>query len=489
MAMQFINNQWQTGQGPIWTTRNPATGLVNWQENTTSLAEVDIAIKAARAAFTSWSQTTIEARSQILQTYATLLQDEQTKLAETIAEETGKPFWESKTEVTAMINKIAISIEAYHQRTGQVEKPLAGGMSVTKHKALGVMAVLGPYNFPGHLPNGHLVPALLAGNTIVFKPSEYTPKTAILIVGLLQAAGIPAGALNMVLGGADVGQALTSHDDVNGILFTGSYPTGKKLHQQCAGQTEKLLALEMGGNNPLIAWQVTDYDAAAYMIVQSAFISAGQRCTCARRLIIGNNAEEENILSALKNWIQRIKVDEWTAQPEPFMGPVITETAAKRILDKQQELIAQGGQALVTMQHLKPETGLLSPGLIDVTAVASLEDAEIFGPLLQVIRVNDFEAAIKAANNTRYGLVAGLLSDSADLYQAFYNKIYAGVLSWNRPTTGASSAAPFGGIGWSGNHRPGAYYTADYCVYPVASSQTTQLAMPQTISPGLSEQK
>ncbi|MFN7097619.1 MAG: succinylglutamate-semialdehyde dehydrogenase, partial [Gammaproteobacteria bacterium] len=479
------NNQWRPGQGVMMSTRNPATGLTNWEGNTASSNDVEQAISAARNAFPSWSQTTLQNRTQILQAYATLLQDEQAKIAESIAEETGKPLWDSKTEVTAMINKIAISVEAYQQRTGQVEKPLAGGMSVTKHKPLGVMAVLGPYNFPGHLPNGHLVPALLAGNTVVFKPSEYTPKTAILLVGLLQAAGIPAGVLNMVLGGADIGQTLTASGDVNGILFTGSYATGKKLHQQCAGHPEKLLALEMGGNNPLIAWQISDYEAAAYLVLQSAFISAGQRCTCARRLIVGNNAEGAKLLSNLQNWMQRIKTGYWTEEPEPFMGPVITATAAKAILDKQQALISQGGEALITMQHLKADTGLLSPGLIDVTAVTSLEDTEIFGPLLQVIRVNDFDTAIKVANNTHYGLVAGLLSDGADLYDTFYQQIYAGVLSWNRPTTGASSVAPFGGVGWSGNYRPGAYYTADYCAYPVASSQATALTMPSIISPGL----
>jgi succinylglutamic semialdehyde dehydrogenase len=483
--MQFINNQWQVGQGIIWTTKNPATGATNWEGNTASIQDVEQAITAARSAFTTWSMTTLDTRIDLLQRFAKIIEEQQTRLAECIAEETGKPLWETKTEVTAMINKIAISIEAYQQRTGYVEKSLPGGVSVTKHKPLGVVAVLGPFNFPGHLPNGHIVPALLAGNTIVFKPSELTPKTAILMVELWQKAELPAGVINLILGGSEIGKALTSHSGINGILFTGSYPTGKKLHEQCAGKPEKLLALEMGGNNPLIAWQVKDIEAAAYTILQSAFISAGQRCTCARRLIISNDKEGDQILTALNNWIKRIKIGYWRDQPEPFMGPVISEAAAKHVLGKQQALIDQGGEVLTTIQHLKSGTGLLSPGLMDVTAIKTHEDVEIFGPLLQVFRVSNFDKAIKTANNTRYGLVAGLLSDNRDLYNQFYQHIYAGVLSWNRPTTGASSAAPFGGIGWSGNYRPGGFYTADYCAYPVASSETTVLSLPTTISQGL----
>lgn len=483
--MQFINGEWQLGQGAVSSTLNPATGIINWEGNTSSRQDIDQAIKAARAAFPAWAATTLDFRINILNRFAKSVEEQNIQLAECIAEETGKPLWETKTEVAAIINKISLSIEAYHQRTGTMEKPLPGGISVTKHKPLGIMAVLGPFNFPGHLPNGHIVPALLAGNTIVFKPSELTPQTAICMTKLWEKAGLPAGVINLILGGGKVGKTLTSHSDVNGILFTGSYPTGKKLHEQCAGQPEKLLALEMGGNNPLIAWQVNDIEAAAYIILQSAFISAGQRCTCARRLILNDGPEGEKILAALKNWMNRIKIGYWRDQPEPFMGPVISEIAAKHILEKQQALIEQGGKALVTLQHLKAGTAVLSPGLIDVTPIKLLEDSEIFGPLLQVYRVNDFEAALKIANQTRYGLVAGLLSDNQDRYNQFYQQIHAGVLSWNRPTTGASSAAPFGGIGWSGNYRPGGFYTADYCAYPVASGETTTLMMPSVLSVGI----
>ncbi|NNM59848.1 MAG: succinylglutamate-semialdehyde dehydrogenase [Legionellales bacterium] len=483
--MQYINNQWISGQGEPLVTKNPATGEISWEGNSASMAEVEYAVGAANVALNQWRLRSVNFRLEILQRYAACIEEQKTVLAECIAEETGKPFWESATEVTSMIGKIKLSAQAYSERTGDSEKPLQGAVSVVRHHPIGVMAVLGPFNFPGHLPNGQIVPALLAGNTIVFKPSELTPKTSIFLAKLWEQAGFPAGVINLVLGSGKVGQTLTSHPYINGILFTGSYATGKKLHLQCAGQPEKMLVLEMGGNNPLIVWDVKNKDAAAYHILQSAFISAGQRCTCARRLIIAKGEEGDRLLSRLKSWMAGIKVGYWRDEPEPFMGPVISQAAAHYLLEKQAFLIAHGGEPLIKMQHIKPETGLLSPGLIDITMNNSQEDIELFGPLLQVIRVQDFDEALRVANDTQYRLAAGLQSDSREHYDRFFQTIHAGVLSWNRPTTGASSAAPFGGIGQSGNYRPGSYYAADYCAYPVASSESTQLILPENLLPGL----
>ncbi|MBY0544580.1 MAG: succinylglutamate-semialdehyde dehydrogenase [Gammaproteobacteria bacterium] len=485
----LINDEWLLGEGEPIMLNNPSTGLLSWEGKAASLRQVDDAIKAASAAFKIWSSTALAERINVLHAYAQALESQQLALAECISEETGKPLWESKTEVTGMIGKIAISVEAYQVRTGMSEKTITNGISVLKHKPLGVMGVLGPFNFPGHLPNGHIVPALLAGNTIVFKPSELTPQTAIFMMKLWQKAGLPAGVLNLILGKGDVGQILTTNLNVKGILFTGSYATGKRLYLECADQPEKLLALEMGGNNPLIVSQIKNKEAAAYNIIQSAFITAGQRCTCARRLIIPTGSDGDELLSILIGWMDCIRIGHWRDEPEPFMGPVISVDAANAILKKQEELITEGGEALVLMRHLNPETGLLSPALIDVTANKERDDTEIFGPLLQVIRVADFEEALRVANETHYGLVAGLQSDSRKEYEQFYEAMQVGVLSWNRATTGASSAQPFGGIGWSGNYRPSGYYAADYCAYPVSSSESSQLVMPAALTPGLDGKK
>jgi succinylglutamic semialdehyde dehydrogenase len=272
---------------------------------------------------------------------------------------------------------------------------------------------------------------------------------------------------------------------LDGILFTGSYQTGAILHRQFAGQPGKMLALEMGGNNALAVWNVADIDAAVHHIVFSAFVSAGQRCTCARRLIVQDSAQGDAILKRLVDVSAKIRVGKADAEPAPFMGPVVSAQIAQRLLQAQGDLLTQGGKSLLAMRQLAENTGFLSPGIIDVTEVPNAADEEWFGPMLQVIRAADFDAAIKTVNATEYGLAAGLLSDDEALWKKFSLHVRAGVVNWNRPTTGAASTAPFGGIGKSGNHRPSAYYAADYCAYPVASIENNILALPKQLSPGL----
>jgi succinylglutamic semialdehyde dehydrogenase len=360
---------------------------------------------------------------------------------------------------------------------------------VLRHRPHGVVAVFGPYNFPGHLPNGHIVPALLAGNTVIFKPSELTPGVAQLTVKIWEEAGLPAGVLSLLQGGRDTGIALASHLGLDGLFFTGSSGTGNLLHRQAAGEPAKILALEMGGNNALVVGEVEDLDATVHCIIQSAFISAGQRCTCARRLIVidspNRKISSQALLERLAQVTQNITVGAFDAEPQPFMGAVITANAASVLLQAQQNLIDRGAVGFPAMRLLKPASGLLAAGLLDVTAVKNIPDEELFGPLLQVYRVQNMEQAVALANKTRYGLAAGLLSNDSAQYEYFMRHIRAGIVNWNRPLTGASSAAPFGGVGASGNHRASAYYAADYCAYPQASLESATLTMPKALSPGL----
>ncbi|WP_010324598.1 succinylglutamate-semialdehyde dehydrogenase [Marinobacterium stanieri] len=484
-ASVMINGDWLDGQGPAFTSLNPATGEIFWQGQGADTEQVNAAVAAARAAATDWALAGVEARVAIARRFAELLGENKEALAVAIATETGKPLWEARTEVGAMVGKVEISVKAYNERTGERESDMAGAKAVLRHKPHGVVAVFGPYNFPGHLPNGHIVPALIAGNTVVLKPSELTPAVAGEMVKLWLEAGLPAGVLNLVQGEKDTGIALASHADIDGLFFTGSSNTGHILHQQFAGHPGKILALEMGGNNPLIVHEVADMAAAVHETLQSSFITAGQRCTCARRLIVPTGDWGDRFLETLAEAVRNIQVGDAFAEPAPFMGSLISEGAADGVMTAQDALLAQGANSLVRSEKLKPGTGLISPGLIDVTAIAEREDEEIFGPLLQVIRVADFDAAITEANNTRYGLSAGLFSDSEALFDQFYARIRAGIVNWNKQLTGASSAAPFGGIGASGNHRASAYYAADYCSYPVAGIEADQLGLPQTLSPGL----
>lgn len=463
---------------------NPATGVKIWEGKALGNEEIDKAVASSREAFASWSNLTFESRVSHLENFQIALKEDQLPLAVAISEETGKPLWDSKLEVAAMINKVNISIIAYKDRCKELTIELPNALSKTRHKPHGVVAVFGPYNFPCHLPNGHLVPALLAGNTCLFKPSELTPHTAEVTIKIWEKANLPKNVIQLVLGGKETGKILGNHPGINGLFFTGSFNTGSLLAKQFAEHPEKILALEMGGNNPLVVYEAADLETASYLTIQSAFLTSGQRCTCARRLIIDAGKEGDDFLKVLIQWIEKIKIGSYTNIPEPFMGPVISSLVAQNLLQIQKDLISRGGKPLVEMKSLG--SAFLTPGLIDVTAVKNRDDIEIFGPLLQVIRVKDFGSAIKEANQTAYGLSAGLISDNKKLYEQFYREIKAGVVNWNNPLTGASSHASFGGIGHSGNHRPSAYYAADYCAYPVASLEVEKLKMPSIIVPGIS---
>ncbi|MDH1108079.1 succinylglutamate-semialdehyde dehydrogenase [Metapseudomonas otitidis] len=486
MSTHYIAGAWQAGQGEAFDSLNPVTQESVWSGQGASAEQVEAAVAAARAAFPAWARLSLDARIAVLERFAATLKTRADELARCIGEETGKPLWESATEVTSMVNKVAISIQSYRERTGEKSGPLADATAVLRHKPHGVVAVFGPYNFPGHLPNGHIVPALLAGNAVVFKPSELTPKVAELTVQCWIEAGLPAGVLNLVQGGRETGVALAGNPGIDGLFFTGSSRTGNLLHQQFAGRPDKILALEMGGNNPLVVDEVADVDAAVYTIIQSAFISAGQRCTCARRLLVPVGAWGDALLARLVAVAASIQVGAFDAQPAPFMGSVISLDAARHLLKAQEHLIAQGATPLLAMSQPLETAALLTPGILDVTAVAERSDEEFFGPLLQVIRYDGFEAAMAEANATQYGLAAGLLSDSRELYQRFFIESRAGIVNWNKQLTGAASSAPFGGVGASGNHRASAYYAADYCAYPVASLESETLALPATLTPGVS---
>ncbi|WP_163022511.1 succinylglutamate-semialdehyde dehydrogenase [Pseudomonas viridiflava] len=485
MSTLYIAGAWQAGQGETITSLNPVTQQVLWSGQGATAGQVDLAVQAARQAFPGWARRSLEERIDVLEAFAARLKHHADDLARCIGEETGKPLWESATEVTTMVNKVAISVQSYRERTGEKSGPLGDATAVLRHKPHGVVAVFGPYNFPGHLPNGHIVPALLAGNTVLFKPSELTPKVAELTVKCWIEAGLPAGVLNLLQGDRETGIALAANPGIDGLFFTGSSRTGNALHQQFAGRPDKILALEMGGNNPLVVDEVQDVDAAVYTVIQSAFISAGQRCTCARRLLVPQGDWGDAFLARLVAVSETIEVGSFDQQPAPFMGSVISLDAALGLLDAQRILLAKGAVSLLEMRQPLAQSALLTPGIIDVTAVSERSDEELFGPLLQVVRYADFDAAIAEANDTHYGLAAGLLSDSEARYQQFWLESRAGIVNWNKQLTGAASSAPFGGVGASGNHRASAYYAADYCAYPVASLETGSLTLPTTLTPGI----
>lgn len=446
---------------------DPATGDVVWRGAEAGAAEVARAVEQARAAFPGWSRTPLAERIALVRAFKTTLEARKDALADTIARETGKPRWEALAEVGSMTGKIEISITAQAERAGERSSAMPFGQAVLRHRPHGVMAVLGPYNFPGHLPNGHIVPALLAGNTVVFKPSELTPAVGAAMAACWAEAGLPAGVFQIVQGGRDTGAALVACD-IDGLLFTGSAAAGAHFRRLFVDRPQVILALELGGNNPLVCWD-GDVDEAAAIVVQSAFITTGQRCSCARRLIVPEGTFGDELVSAVAARASALRIGAWDERPEPYIGPLICADAAANAYRQVDGLRGIGAREVLPFTGVAGRSAaFVTAAILDVTGLEA-PDAEIFAPVLQVIRVADFDAALAAANRTRFGLSAGLVSADDALWDRFVGEIRAGVVNRNRPTTGAAGSMPFGGIGESGNHRPSAYYAADYCAFPVAS--------------------
>ncbi|SFF74996.1 succinylglutamic semialdehyde dehydrogenase [Novosphingobium sp. CF614] len=449
----------------------PATGAEIWRGKA---CDVDDIVARARRAWPAWAAQPLSTRMELVRRFANEVRKESEKLATTIARETGKPMWEARAEVEQVVNKVEISIRAYAERTSQrkLDSALQGTMAV-RHKPHGVLLVLGPYNYPAHLPNSHIVPALIAGNVVIFKPSEKAPASGELLARCFNRAGISAAVMQFAPGGPAEGQAFVAHDGIDGVLFTGSANTGITINRKLATRPDKLVALEMGGNNAMVVWDTPKLTDAAALIVQSAFATSGQRCTATRRLILKSTMYDA-VIAEVKALADRIIVGAPFDEPAPFMGPVIDNAAADGLTESFLYLLSHGGRAIKHLVRLRQSLPFLSPAIIDTTAMKDRPDVELFGPILQVIRVEDFDEAIAEANNTRFGLAASLIGGTPQEYNKFWANARAGIVNWNRATVNPSHAAPVGGIGLSGNHRPTGYYAADYCAYPVASGEMEQ---------------
>ena len=419
----------------------------------------------------TWAAHSNAYRIEALRRFANVVRKKESGFAELIARETGKPLWESKTEVGAVVNKVEISIEAYGERTPQRRMEAALGNKIAvRHKPHGVLAVLGPYNFPAHLPNGHIVPALIAGNAVVFKPSEKTPAVGELLVHCFHEAGIPEGVVRLLIGGPDQGRALAGQPGIDGLLFTGSARAGMALHKQFAETPHKILALELGGNNPLVVWHAKDIDSGGGdggPIGLSVGRPALHRGAAADRR--GRQARSPD------------RGDREADRPDDRRRAVRRSAAVHGTADRpcrrrprpgtMAEPDDEGRQADPPARPADAETPFLTPGADRRHRHQGPARRGDFRPRPAAVRVKDFDAAIAEANNTRFGLAASLIGGSPEMYDKFWANVRAGVINWNKPTNGAPSNAPFGGIGLSGNHRPSAFYAADYCAYPVTSSE------------------
>ena len=449
----------------------PATGAQAWSG---TVGDVEQAVAQARRAWPGWAAQPLSNRIELMRRFANELRKAAEALATMIARETGKPMWEAMAEVESAVGRIELTARAYAERCAQRKHDNAlQGIIAVRHKPLGVMAVLGPASQPALAPVSRIVPALMSGNAVVFKPSEKTPGSGEILIQCFHRAGVPATVAQLLVGRGEEGQALALHDGVDGVLFTGSAAVGIALRRKLAARPDKLVALELGGNNPLVVWDTPKLGEAAVLIVQSAFAGGGQRCTSARRVII-REALFAPVIDAVKALAERIICGAPFDDPAPFMGPMIDDRAADGLTDSFLYLLSNGGRAIKHMVRLREGLPFVSPAIIDVTAVAERPDVELFGPLLQVVRVDDFDAAIAEANNTRFGLAAGLIGGTPQEYNRFWANVRAGIVTWNRPTSADLAGVPLGGVGLSGNHHPGGAYAVDHCAHPVASAELEQ---------------
>ena len=490
----FIAGEWTRAERPEGEidSRSPADVSDSLGIHPFSRAQVDRAVQAARDAFPAWRRAGDAARRALLKRYQERLRANAAEIAETIAREIGKPRWEAKTEVDAMIGKVDLSLGDGAAWTADRRiEDLPGEIRFRPH---GVVAVVGPFNFPGHLPNGQIVPALLLGNCVLFKPSDKGAASGAWIARCLEEAGAPAGVFNLVQGDARVAEAVVTHDGVDGILFTGSVAVGKRIVAANAARIDRVIALELGGKNASIVLDDCDLERTVRQLAFAAFATAGQRCTATSRVIVTRGIADR-LADRLADAARRVVVG-YPLEDGVFMGPVISESSRRGVLAAQHaargagfEALAPGGEVEVAGRrgwYLRPAVHRAPSAEVAARARDSYTGCEIFGPDLAVLPVADLDEAIALANDTPYGLSAAVYTSSREAFEEAADRVRVGVLHWNRSTAGASGKLPFGGIKESGNHRPAGILAGMACAYPLAVLLPPRSDEPLPSWPGLS---
>ena len=445
---------------------------------------VDAAVRAARAAFPAWSARSRDERAALLQAWSATCARHAERIAVAIMRETGKVLAEARQEAALLSDKVAVTLEErVRARVTGYEFPAnATRVNRCTYRPFGVMAVIGPFNFPAHLPNGHWVPALLAGNTVVFKPSEKAPGVGALMAELMAEAGMPAGVFNLVQGRGDAAAALVEHADVDGVLFTGSWPVGRRIMERNLDRPGRMVALEMGGSNPAIVMDDADLKQAVIECVRCAFITTGQRCTCTRRVVV-HRAVAERFITAFVECARTLTVGAGDAEPAPFMGPLVSREAREAALAFQAECAARGERVLLESRAPAGDGWFVTPGVVQAKRFERATDREVFGPVVRIAVAEDLQDAIVQANATDFGLAASIFTRSEASVAAAMTGLRAGCINVNCGTAGASGKLPFGGLGRSGNLRPAGAAMIDACAYPVATMAERGSAA--TVAPGM----
>lgn len=450
---------------------------------------IDRACVEAKKAYMPWARLSMDERKNYLMKLKGIYEAEAPRMAEAIARDTGKPMWEALTEAKALASKIDITLNFSMKLVADehVANALPGVEGVIRHKPRGVMAVLGPFNFPAHLPNGHIIPALVMGNTVVFKPSEQTPAVGQLMAQFFEKAEFPAGVFNMVQGDGESGRRLVANEHVDGILFTGSYEVGLRIKHETMNHYWKILALEMGGKNSTLVWDDADMDKAIYESLVGCYMTTGQRCSCTSRIVV-HDAVADQFTERFYQAAKKLTIGHWSE--DPFMGPLINQSAVDKYLRFQEIAKRENCESMMRgkVLDLKQKGYYVTPSInlvnkFDPNSV--YQKSEIFGPNVAIYRTSDFDHALEIINSTGYGLSMAMFTHKQELYQKALLEARVGLLNLNRTTNGSSSKLPFGGMGKSGNDRPSAHYAIQYCSVPVASLEDATPFDATKVLPGI----
>ena len=474
----------------VFSVKSPADFKDKMDDVHVKYDHVDKAVESASKAFKTWSKLELSERKEYILRLSEIFLSKKEDFAEMISRETGKPLWETRGEAAGLCGKIKITLE--HSLKLVADEKIEGALpkvdGLIRHRPKGVMSVIGPFNFPAHLPNGHIIPALITGNTVVFKPSDKTPYTGQLMAECYKEAGFPEGVFNLVQGQVETGKRLVSHRNIQGVLFTGSYDVGLKIKQDTIAQYWKTLALEMGGKNTSLIWKDAEMDKAVYESLMGGFLSAGQRCSCTSILFVHEDVYDK-FLEKFYAAAKKIKIGHWKTEGH-FMGPLISEESVEKYIRFQQIAVREGAECIMRGKklELEHEGNYVSPSIYamkEYSADSVYLTQEIFGPNVAVIKVNDFDKTLDHINSSHFGLVSSIFTKDKELYKKAYQELNVGLLNWNRTTNGASSRLPFGGTKKSGNDRASAHHAVYYCTTPVASLEDYSSYDDVKLPPGL----
>jgi len=444
--------------------------------------EIDAAVGRARRAFPAWRDAGLEARAAVLRRFASLAAQRAPEFATRIAREVGKALWEAQAEAGLIAPKVGVTLDEGMELVATLEA--SPGARATHHPR-GVLAVLGPFNFPAHLPNGHIVPALATGNTVVFKPSELAPACGEWLAALWKDAGLPQGVLEIVHGAGETGAVLAGHEDLDGVLFTGSWATGRALQEATLDQPGKLLALELGGRNAIAVLDDADLELAVAESALSIAVTTGQRCSCASRLFVHRRLIDEyqqRLSRVLGGMVIGAPLD-----PGVFMGPLVSEAAHDKVTRLREMARDAGGERIVEVDPDLPAPWI-GPGLVRFSGTDqshAYQRDEIFGPEACLYAIDDLDQAIAAINDSEYGLVASVFTRDRAAYEHAVGRVDTGLLNWNKGTTGASGKLPFGGEKRSGNGRPAGVTATVYTTRPQAHLESEAGFDPESLPPGM----